>query len=180
MNEILDVKFITKYGKVLIVDDEPDLRELVQEILESNHIKVSIAVNGAEALEFLSRDKFDMILSDVQMPEMSGIQFLEAVCLRGYHTPLVFYSGFYEPEMLRQSMQLGAFDFIAKPISAARLLSVVENAAEVGVLQRKIDYIKERKNPKLFDFILDYEKRITHLRLMNYSSDAQKAGDQGE
>jgi two-component system nitrogen regulation response regulator NtrX len=174
MNEILDVKYISKYGKVLIVDDEPDLRELVQEILESNHIKVVIAVNGNMALDFLAKEQFDMILCDVQMPEMSGIEFLETVCLRGHHTPLVFYSGYYEAETLRQAVQLGAFDFIAKPVSSEKLLTVVENAAEVGVLQRKISHIKERKNPKLFDFILDYEKRITQLRLMNYSSDTHK------
>ncbi len=170
MSEILDIKPIEKYGKVLVIDDEPDLREIVQDILKAHKINVVVANNGKQALEILNSENFDMILSDMQMPEMSGIEFLQSVCLKGDFTPVVFYSGFYEKDLLRKAMQLGAFDFLEKPLSAARLLAVVESAAEVGVLQRKINFIKERKSIKLFDFISEYEKRIAQLRLLNFSS----------
>jgi DNA-binding NtrC family response regulator len=178
MSDILDIKPIERYGKVLIVDDEPDLREMVQEILESKKIKVTVAENPIIALEILANEKFDMILSDVSMPEMTGIQFLEVVCQKGDFTPFVFYSGFYEKNMLRKSMQLGAFDFLEKPISPKKLIAVVENAAEVGVLQRKINFIKERKNVKLFDFIAEYEKKIAELKLINFnaSGEAKQVG----
>jgi len=170
MSEILGIQPVEKYGKVLIVDDEPELREVVRQVLEAQRLNVTIAENGKQALQILEQEKFDVILSDVQMPEMDGMQFLESMCLKGNQTPLVFYSGFYEKDMLRKSMQLGAFDFLEKPIGAKKLLQVIDNAAEVGVLQRKISFIRDRKNYKLYDFIAEYEKRIAQLRLLNYST----------
>lgn len=171
MTDLTESKPIEKYGKVLILDDEEGLRELIKEILEASGIKVTTADNPKTALAILETENFDMILSDVQMPEMTGLQFLETISLQGNLTPLVFLSGFYEKDMLRKSMQLGAFDFLEKPISPIRLIKVVENAAEVGVLRRKINFIRDRKNVKLLDFIPEYEKRISQLRLANYNID---------
>ena len=171
MGEIGGNQPIERYGKVLLVDDEPDLRQIVEQILSSNKLVVMTAENGRQALELLEQEKFDVVLCDVKMPEMTGIEFLEALCAKGNQTPVVFYSGFYEKEMLKKSMQLGAFDFLEKPISADKMLQVIDNAAEVGVLHRKIAFIRELKNYKLYDFIPDYEKRITQLRFLNYSSD---------
>lgn len=176
MNEILDVKYIAKYNRVLIVDDESSALEVLRDLFVMNNINVTTATNGKEALEALSNEQFDMILSDVNMPKMNGIEFLESVSVLGVSTPLVFYSAHYDLDVLRKSIQLGAFDFLSKPLSFPKLMNVVENAVEVGVLQRKIHYIHEHKNPMLYDFINEYESRVKLLRLMNYSSEIGKNG----
>ena len=174
MSNIPGIQPIGKYGKVLIVDDDPELLDVVRQVLESHKLIVSAAENGQQALEIVAQEKFDVILSDIKMPEMDGIQFLEALGSKSIPTPVVFYSGFFEKEMLQRAMQLGAFDFLGKPIGSKKMLQVIDNATEVGVLQRKVEFIRENKKEKLYDFIPEYENRITQLCLLNYLTESNK------
>ena len=174
MSKTTGIQPIAKHGKVLIVDDEEDLRETVKLILESKGINVETAENGKAGLVALENEKFDMILSDLSMPIMTGLEFLENLRARNDSTPFVFYSAFYEKKLLDQAMRLEAFDFLAKPVTPDQLLLAVDNAALVGVLQRKIAYIQEQNNPTLSAFIAEYEGQITKLCLQNYLSDSDK------
>jgi DNA-binding NtrC family response regulator len=154
----------------LIVDDEADLREIVRMMLENNNIEVVSAENGKEALGFAREEKFDVILSDINMPEMTGLEFLEAMSKTENQTLVVFYNGYFEPKLLHKCMALGVFDFLEKPIGTKQLLEVIGHAAEVGVLQRKIAFIHERNNEKLNDLIVEYEHQIARLSVRSYVS----------
>ena len=118
---------------ILVVDDEPDIRELVQEILEDEGYTVSTAENGEAARTAFARDPFSLVLLDIWMPDVDGITLLkEWASGSGLQCPVVVMSGHGSLETAIEATRLGAFDFVQKPISLAKLLSIVTRAIESG------------------------------------------------
>lgn len=116
---------------ILVVDDEPDIRELVQEILEDEGYTVSTAENGEVARTAFARDTFNLVLLDIWMPDVDGITLLkEWASGNGLECPVVVMSGHGSLETAIEATRLGAFDFVQKPISLAKLLSIVSRAIE--------------------------------------------------
>ena len=119
--------------KILVVDDEPDIRDLVSEILEDEGYEVSVAENGEAARQAFARQTPDLVLLDIWMPDIDGITLLkewaagaEPAC------PVVIMSGHGTLETAVEATRLGAHDFVQKPISLAKLLSIVSQALEAG------------------------------------------------
>jgi DNA-binding NtrC family response regulator len=123
---------------VLVVDDEPDIRELVQEILEDEGYEVAIAENGEAARNAFARRTPDLVLLDIWMPDVDGITLLREWSSGGVpDCPVVVMSGHGNLETAVEATRLGAHDFVQKPISLARLLSIVSQAIDSGRRKRK-------------------------------------------
>ena len=163
-------KDIEKHNKILIVDDEPALLQQLQEILDFHKISAVIAESVQKGFELLDSDQFDILICDIRLPGMSGLNFLEAIRHKGILTPVVFYSGFYETDMLKEAMKLGAFDFIEKPISEKKLLEVIAGATEFSVLQRKIAEVKDQNDSKSKKVIKECEQKINQLRPRKFAA----------
>ena len=102
---------------ILLVDDEPDILEILREFLELRTHTVTTASNGKEALDLvLAQDDFDLVFSDIKMPEMDGLTFLEKVRNNNLNIPVILISGQGDLESSIRALKLGALDFIVKPV----------------------------------------------------------------
>jgi len=120
-------------AQILVVDDEPDIRELVREILEDEGYSVAVAENGETARSSFARNTPDLVLLDIWMPDVDGITLLkEWSSGSGLECPVVVMSGHGSVETAIEATRLGAHDFVQKPISLARLLSIVSQALDAG------------------------------------------------
>ncbi|MGZ8159322.1 MAG: sigma-54-dependent transcriptional regulator [Methylobacter sp.] len=122
--------------RILVVDDEPDIRRLVCEILEDEGYQVSTAENAGAARELKRSNAPDLILLDIWMPDTDGITLLkEWVVEETMLCPVVMMSGHGSVEAAVEATRLGAYDFLEKPLSLAKLLLIVERALEASSLQ---------------------------------------------
>jgi len=116
---------------VLVVDDEADIRALIQDILVDEGYGVEVAANAEEARAAKSRRKFDLVLLDIWMPDTDGITLLREWSDGGdLNSPVVIMSGHGTVDTAVEATRLGAFDFVEKPLSLAKLLRTVEAALE--------------------------------------------------
>jgi two-component system nitrogen regulation response regulator NtrX len=123
---------------ILVVDDEPDIRTLVQEILEDEGYVVASAENGEAARHALRDRRPDLILLDIWMPDLDGISLLkEWVEDEGLPCPVIMMSGHGTVETAVEATRLGAYDFLEKPLSMAKLLLTTERALEADKLARE-------------------------------------------
>ena len=123
---------------VLVVDDEADIRVLIKDILSDENYGVTAAANAKEARQERERRKFDLILLDIWMPDTDGITLLREWSDAGdLNCPVVIMSGHGTVDTAVEATRLGAFDFVEKPLSLAKLLRTVEAALESAGRQAK-------------------------------------------
>ena len=121
---------------ILVVDDEPDIRNLVQEILEDEGFSVSVAENATIARQSITKTRPDLILLDIWMPDIDGITLLkEWKNSFGQKTPIIMMSGHGNVETAVEATRSGAYDFIEKPLSTAKLLLTIKHALETYSLK---------------------------------------------
>jgi DNA-binding NtrC family response regulator len=137
-------------ARILIVDDEPDIRDMIGEILGDEGHEVHVAGDAAEAREQLRQARPDLVLLDVWMPDTDGITLLrEWRDAEVIDCPVVMISGHGSVETAVEATRLGAFDFVEKPVSMARLLVTIENALEAGRLRRENEGLRRSRLPVL-------------------------------
>lgn len=125
-----------RISHVLVVDDEADIRALIQEILTDEGYKVTVAADAAQAHSARAETKFDLILLDIWMPDTDGITLLRQWSDGGdLSCPVVIMSGHGTVDTAVEATRLGAFDFVEKPLSLAKLLRTVEAALESATKQ---------------------------------------------
>ncbi|WP_379150777.1 response regulator [Paenibacillus sp. sgz5001063] len=114
--------------KVLVVDDEEVLRMLIEDTLEDlDNVVIHTAENGAEALIKLSEDQYDLVILDYMMPEMTGIEVLEAIGNEQIHTlPILMLTAKAQENDRSKAREAGAQYFMPKPFSPMELLQIVE------------------------------------------------------
>ena len=135
---------------ILVVDDEPDIRELVSEILEDEGYTVSTAESGEAARKARRARRPDLILLDIWMEDIDGISLLREWSEGGeLPCPVVMMSGHGTVETAVEATRLGAYDFIEKPISLAKLLLTIERAFESDKLQRENVGLRQQVQPVL-------------------------------
>src|SRR5210317_1540615 len=118
-------------AQILVVDDEPDIRQLVKEILEDEAYSVEVAKDGESARQIYARQKPDLVLLDIWMPDIDGISLLKEWSDNGrLESQVVIMSGHGTLETAVEATRLGAFDFVQKPLSLAKLLATVRKALE--------------------------------------------------
>ncbi len=118
--------------KILIIEDDPDLQENFKEILEFNRFQVQVASDGNEALQLISTNLFDLIISDIVMPGMDGLNFLAEVKKKTNYsnTPFIFLSAKVTKEDQRNGIELGADDYLLKPVTSKMLLQAIFSSLE--------------------------------------------------
>ncbi len=129
---------------ILIIDDERSIRSTMKDILEFEQHTVTLAEDGAQALEAVGRETFDLIFSDIKMPGMDGMELLDALLARGVEAPIVMISGHGTIETAVEALKKGAFDFIEKPIDLNHLLVTVRNALDKGNLVVETKALKKK------------------------------------
>ncbi|TAK01727.1 response regulator [bacterium] len=117
--------------KVLIVDDEKDIVEVIQDRLEAYGFTVATAGTGLEALRKLSTEKFDGIFLDVKMPEMGGIEALEEIRKRDSKTPIIIITSSSTKESAIEAMAKGANEYVLKPFEWEELKSKIEKVFNI-------------------------------------------------
>ncbi len=117
---------------VIVVDDDPGVRDVVRSMLESSGYKVLLAENGKEALRLLKSEHADLILTDLVMPEQEGIETIKALRRQYPKIKVIAMSGAFGGDYLRIAAYLGAHATLAKPIQMDRLLKLVSETLESG------------------------------------------------
>jgi two-component system OmpR family response regulator len=128
--------------KVLVIDDEPGVRELISEALSLSEINAVQAADGLEALSFLRRERFDLLILDINMPKLDGLALLEKLRTEGMSVPVLMLSARADKADINQGLRTGADDYLTKPFSIEELVLRVKaimrrskgEVAEVKVL----------------------------------------------
>ncbi len=165
-------------SKILVVEDEAAIRRVLIKILteENDSYQVSEAEDGLKAMEFLKKEDFDLIICDIKMPKMDGVEVLQASKKIKPEIPFVMISGHGDLETAVNTMRYGAFDYISKPPDLNRLLNTVRNALDRNALVSENKRLKKKvsKNyqmigeSKAISFIIDMIEKVapTEARVM--------------
>ncbi len=140
--------------RILIIDDEKSIRRTLREILEYEKFKVEEAQDGLEGLNIALKEKFDIILCDIKMPKMDGMEALEKLMEAAVDAPVVMISGHGNIETAVEAVKKGAYDFIQKPLDLNRLLVTIRNALDKSNLITETRSLK-KKISKTYDMIGD-------------------------
>jgi len=108
--------------KVLVIDDEPGVRELISEALSISEITAVQAADGLEALSFLRRERFDLLILDINMPKLDGLALLEKLRTEGMSVPVLMLSARADKADINQGLRIGADDYLTKPFSIEELV----------------------------------------------------------
>lgn len=133
---------MSQQPKVLVIDDEPGVRELISEALSISEITAVQAADGLEALSFLRRERFDLLILDINMPKLDGLGLLEKLRTEGMSVPVLILSARADKADINQGLRTGADDYLTKPFSIEELILRVKaimrrskgEVAEVKVL----------------------------------------------
>ncbi|MCA6364582.1 MAG: sigma-54-dependent Fis family transcriptional regulator [Bacteroidetes bacterium] len=139
-------------ARILIIDDEKSIRRTLREILEYENFKVEEAADGLEGLTMAQKEKFDIILCDIKMPKMDGMEALDKLMEAAVDAPVIMISGHGNIETAVEAVKKGAFDFIQKPLDLNRLLVTLRNALDKSKLVTETRTLR-KKISKTFDMI---------------------------
>jgi two-component system, NtrC family, nitrogen regulation response regulator NtrX len=152
--------------KILVIEDEPAIRRVLVKILseENDNYIVEEAEDGLQGLEKIKNEDYDLVLCDIKMPKMDGVEVLDAVKKIKPETPMVMISGHGDLETAVNTMRLGAFDYISKPPDLNRLLNTVRNALDKKklIVENKILKKKVSKNYEM----IGNSNEINHIKTM--------------
>ena len=136
--------------QVLLIEDEEPIRRVLSRILieENNNYQVTEAKDGKEGLDLLGKKKFDLVLCDIKMPKMDGIEVLKKTINKSINVPFIMLTGHGNIETAVEAMKLGAYDFISKPPDLNRLLTSIRHALENKSLRTENIKLKKRAAQK--------------------------------
>ncbi|CCQ97026.1 hypothetical protein CULT_550005 [[Clostridium] ultunense Esp] len=143
-------------SKILLIDDEREMEVFLQEALQGEDYELVQFTTGKEALEYLTKNKAHLILLDVQLPDMNGLEILEKIRTKDPVTRVVMITAFATVEMAVQAMKIGADDFLCKPITLENVREVVLNQLKevVPETKRGIGVPLEEVERKHIDYVL--------------------------
>ncbi len=114
--------------RIMVIDDEPVVGQRLKPMLEDLGHQVEVFVNPLEAMEHFNREPFDIVITDIRMDDMEGIDILEQIQFNHPNTKVVMITGYATLELARESMAKGAFDFIAKPFKFKEIRNTISKA----------------------------------------------------
>jgi two-component system OmpR family response regulator len=141
--------------KVLVIDDEPGVRELISEALSLSEINAVQAADGLEALSFLRRERFDLLILDINMPKLDGLALLEKLRSEGMSVPVLMLSARADKADINQGLRTGADDYITKPFSIEELVLRVK-----AIMRRSKGEVAEVKVLTCGPISMDFSKYL--------------------
>ncbi|PHR74046.1 MAG: response regulator [Lutibacter sp.] len=153
-------------AKILIIEDEAAIRRVLKKIIseENDAYEVEEAEDGLEGIEKIKNEDYDLVLCDIKMPKMDGVEVLEKAKMIKPEIPMVMISGHGDLDTAVNTMRLGAFDYISKPPDLNRLLNTVRNALDRKELVVENKRLKKKVSKK-YEMIGE-SKAITHIKEM--------------
>ncbi len=148
-------------AKILIIDDERGIRNTLREVLADEGYEVEVAENGKQGLEMAQAKSYDLIYSDIKMPEMDGLEVLSKISefraqnsdsFESIECPIVMISGHGDIETAVQALKMGAYDFLLKPLDLNRILITTKNALETKNLKQETKQLRKKvatKGPQM-------------------------------
>jgi DNA-binding NtrC family response regulator len=115
-------------GKILVIDDESIVRTSCSRSLTPEGYEVKLSQNGADAMKMLEEESFDLVLTDLKMPDIDGIEVLKMIKQRWPQTEVIVVTGYQTVDTAVKSIKLGAFDYLEKPFTPDSLIAAVNNA----------------------------------------------------
>lgn len=160
-----------KFHNILIIDDEAPMRHMLRLVLEQHNYRVTEAQNGAEAINLIYKEKFDFILSDIRMPDMDGLTFLDQPEIRPLDTTIIMMSAYGSIDTALACMQRGAYDYISKPFKPDEVVLTLRKAEERQTLRHENQELKKAlrqhdENFTIGDIVHTSEKMEKLLRLV--------------
>ncbi len=143
-------------AKILVIDDQRSIRSTLKDILEMEGNTVVLAEDGVQGVAAFNSDTFDVVLTDIKMPNMDGMEVLDKIMEARPDCPVVMISGHGDIDTAVESIKKGAYDFIQKPLDLNRLLITIKNAVEKGALVVDNKALKKKIEHK-YDMIGDSE-----------------------
>lgn len=135
--------------KILIVDDEPDMLKLLSMIIkEKTPYETTTTNNPLEALELSKQGGFDLVIADLKMPGLDGMELLEAIKRTDADMPVIIITAYGTVESAVESMQKGGFDFITKPFRKEQILYTIDKALKMVKLNKENKMLKEQLKAK--------------------------------
>ncbi len=135
-------------SRILVIDDERSIRNTLKDILEYEKYDVELAEDGQHALEIFRNGEFDIVLCDIKMPGMDGIEVLEKLAALNPDIPVVMISGHGNIDTAVESIKKGAYDFIEKPLDLNRMLITIRNAMDKSNLVTETKILKKKVSKK--------------------------------
>lgn len=144
-------------AKILIIDDERGIRNTLREVLADEGYEVEVAENGKQGLEMAQAKSYDLIYSDIKMPEMDGLEVLSKISefrtqnsdsFESIECPIVMISGHGDIETAVQALKMGAYDFLLKPLDLNRILITTKNALETKNLKQETKQLRKKVDTK--------------------------------
>lgn len=129
---------------ILIIDDQKPIRNALREILEFEKYTIEEAADGFIGLEMIGNKNYDLVFCDIKMPRLDGLEFLKKVTEKENTIPIIMISGHGDIETAVQTLKLGAYDYIEKPLDLNRVLKSVKNAFEKNFLKKENNYLKRK------------------------------------
>ena len=129
--------------RILVVDDEESMRDVLKRLLSAEGYVVSLAENGKKALDVLGTERFDYILSDIRMPVMGGVELLREITARKVPGTVIMMSAFGTVETAVEAMKLGAYDYISKPFMSDEILLTLRKAQERESLRKENEALRQ-------------------------------------
>jgi len=131
-------------GKILVVEDERSMREVLKILLEGEGYTVAVAAGGVDGMGLLNKDIFDMVITDINMPKVNGFEILKKVKEISPDTIVIMITAFGNTESAIEAMQLGAYDYIHKPFKIDEIRHVVRKALEKRKLSEEVSILREK------------------------------------
>ena len=153
-------------SKILVIDDERPIRSTLKEILEFEKFQVDDAEDGKAGLELIKKNNYDIILCDIKMPKMDGMEVLEATIALEIETPFIMISGHGNVETAVEAIKKGAYDFIQKPLDLNRTLVTLRNALDKESFVKEIKTLKRKVTKGKFTEIVGLSKSISAIKEM--------------
>lgn len=133
-------------SRILVIDDEQGIRTVLSDVLEDEGFEVMTAADGKSGMALLEKGNCDLVILDVWLPDTSGIDILESMTQEQLDTPVIIISGHANIDIAVKAVNLGAYDFLEKPLSIDKMITVVTNALEIRQLKKENSSLKERLN----------------------------------
>ncbi|RPI02893.1 MAG: response regulator [Calditrichaeota bacterium] len=156
-----------KTGRILVIDDEEVIRSGCRQILEMYDYHVDEAANGREGLQKLMQNEYDVVLTDMLMPEMDGMQLLEEINQSGKQVIIIVITGYATIENAINAGRKGAFDYLPKPFNSDELLAKVERAIDYRDHLQEIERLREERDRNLLESSNERARTLTIINSMS-------------